>query len=194
MINRLAILFARAAFLSLLLLTVSVAVFAQDEPLKINYRLGMTHPSSHLFEVSVEVERPADTNVDSLDFQMAKWSPGRYAVFDFAKNVQEFQAAAGICPPRSLCDQAMRPVTRVDDQTWRVPFMSSPSLTITYKVFANDLSGTFSELDSRHANFNGGCIFMYVVNHKQDPVRLEIDPPKGWRITNGRITKKDQRE
>ena len=194
MINRLAILFARAAFLSLLLLTVSVAVFAQDEPLKINYRLGMTHPSSHLLEVSVEVERPADTNVDSLDFQMAKWSPGRYAVFDFAKNVQEFQAAAGICPPRSLCDQAMRPVTRVDDQTWRVPFMSSPSLTITYKVFANDLSGTFSELDSRHANFNGGCIFMYVVNHKQDPVRLEIDPPKGWRITNGRITKKDQRE
>jgi predicted metalloprotease with PDZ domain len=194
MINRLAILFARAAFLSLLLLAVSVAVFAQDEPLKINYRLGMTHPSSHLFEVSVEVERPADAKVDSLDFQMAKWSPGRYAVFDFAKNVQEFQAAAGICPPRSLCDQAMRPVTRVDDQTWRVPFMNSPSLTITYKVFANDLSGTFSELDTRHANFNGGCIFIYIVNHKQDLVRLEIDPPKGWRITNGRITKKDQRE
>jgi len=194
MINRLGILFARAAFLSLLLLAVSVAVFAQDEPLKINYRLGMTHPSSHLFEVSVEVERSADARVDSLDFQMAKWSPGRYAVFDFAKNVQEFQAAAGICPPRSLCDQAMRPVTRVDDQTWRVPFMNSSRLTITYRVFANDLSGTFSELDSRHANFNGGCIFMYVVNHKQDPVRLEIDPPKGWRITNGRITKKDQRE
>jgi predicted metalloprotease with PDZ domain len=194
MINRLAILFVRAAFLSLLLLTFSVAVFAQDEPLKINYRLGMTHPSSHLFEVSVEVERRADAKVDSLDFQMAKWSPGRYAVFDFAKNVQEFQAAAGICPPRSRCDQAIRKVTRVDDQTWRVPLMNSPSLTITYKVFANDLSGTFSELDSRHANFNGGCIFMYVVNHKQDPVRLEIDPPKGWRITNGRITKKDQRE
>src|SRR5882672_3906317 len=194
MINRLAILFVRAAFLSLLLLTVSIAVFAQDEPLKINYRLGMTHPSSHLFEVSVEVERPADAMVDSLDFQMAKWSPGRYAVFDFAKNVQEFQAAAGICPPKSLCDQPMRPVTRVDDQTWRVPFMSSTSLTISYKVFANDLSGTFSELDSRHANFNGGCIFMYVVNHKQDPVRLEIDPPKDWRIVNGRTEKKDQRE
>ena len=194
MINRLKILFARGAFLSLLLLTVSVAVIAQDEALKINYRLAMTHPSSHLFEVSVEVEKPADAKVDSLDFQMAKWSPGRYAVFDFAKNVQEFQAAAGICPPRSRCDQAMRPVTRVDDQTWRVPFMNSPSLTITYKVFANDLSGTFSELDSRHANFNGGCIFMYVVNHKQDPVRLEIDPPKDWRIVNGRTEKKDQRE
>src|SRR5229473_4492348 len=187
MINKLAILFARAAFLSLLLLTVSVAVFAQDEPLRINYRLAMSHPSSHLFEVKIEVEAPANAKVDSLDFQMPKWSPGRYAVFDFAKNVQEFQAAAGICPPKSRCDQAMRPVTRVDDQTWRVPFMNSPSLTITYRVFANDLSGTFSELDSRHANFNGGCIFMYVVNHKQDPVALSIDPPKDWRIVNGRM-------
>src|SRR6202165_3181366 len=35
---------------------------------------------------------------------------------------------------------------------------------------------------------------MYVVNHKQDPVRLEIDPPKDWRIVNGRMTRKDQRE
>src|SRR5260370_15592713 len=178
MINRLVILFARAAFLSLLLVTVSVAVFAQDERLKINSRVGMTHPSSHLFEVSVEVESPADAKVDSLDFQMAKWSPGRYAVFDFAKNVQEFQAAAGICPPRSLCDQSMRPVTRVDDQTWRVPFMNSPSLTITYKVFANDLSGTFSELDSRHANFNGGRLFMYVLKPKHAPGKLLSDPPQ----------------
>ena len=194
MINRLRVLIARIAFLSLLLVTASIAVFAQGDPLKINYRLAMTHPSSHLFEVSIEVEMPADAKIDSIDFQMPKWSPGRYAVFDFAKNVQEFEAAAGICPPKSLCDQAMRPVTRVDDQTWRVPFMNSSSLTINYKVFANDLSGTFSELDSRHANFNGGCVFMYVVNHKQDPVRLEIDPPKDWRIVNGRTDKTDQRE
>jgi predicted metalloprotease with PDZ domain len=170
------------------------AAMAQGQPLKINYRLAMTHPNSHLFEVSIEVEASSESRIESLDFQMAKWSPGRYAVFDFAKNVQEFQAAAGICPPKSRCDMAMRPVTRVDDQTWRVPFMNAQSLTITYKVFGNDLSGTFSDLDSRHANFNGGCVFMYVVNHKQDPVTLSIDPPKNWRITNGRMDKSDQSE
>jgi predicted metalloprotease with PDZ domain len=194
MISKLRVLFPRSAFLSLLLLTLSIATLAQEAPLKINYHLAMSQPSSHLFEVSVEVEVPVERRIDSVDFQMAKWSPGRYAVFDFAKNVQEFQAAAGICPAKSRCDMAMRPVTRVDDQTWRVPFMNSQSLTITYKVFANDLSGTFSELDPRHANFNGGCIFMYVVNHKQDPVTLEINPPKDWRIVNGRTEKKDQRE
>jgi predicted metalloprotease with PDZ domain len=194
MIKRLNIHVARPALLSLLLAVSGIAVFAQEQPLKINYALAMPRPNSHLFEVSIEVERPADSQIESLDFQMAKWSPGRYAVFDFAKNVQEFQATAGICPPKVLCVLAMRPVTRMDDQTWRVPFMNAQSLTITYKVFANDLSGTFSELDARHANFNGGCIFMYVVNHKQDPVSLEINPPKDWRITNGRTEKKDQRE
>jgi predicted metalloprotease with PDZ domain len=194
MIKRLNIHVARPALLSLLLAVSGIAVFAQEQPLKINYALAMPRPNSHLFEVSIEVERPADSQIESLDFQMAKWSPGRYAVFDFAKNVQEFQATAGICPPKVFCDLAMRPVTRMDDQTWRVPFMNAQSLTITYKVFANDLSGTFSELDARHANFNGGCIFMYVVNHKQDPVSLEINPPKDWRITNGRTEKKDQRE
>ena len=180
--------------ITLFILTLAFSASAQDQPRKIDYRLAMSQPSSHLFEVTIEVQVPADTKPESLDFQMAKWSPGRYAVFDFAKNVQEFRAAAGICPPRSRCDQAMRPVTRVDDQTWRVPFMNSASLTITYRVFANDLSGTFSQLDSRHANFNGGSIFMYVVNHKQDPVSLSINPPPGWRIVNGRIEKRDQRE
>jgi predicted metalloprotease with PDZ domain len=188
------IVISRIAGLCLLLLWSALSVAAQEQPLKINYRLAMSHPNSHLFEVSIEVETPPEPKIDSLDFQMAKWTPGRYAVFDFAKNVQEFQAAAGICPPKSRCDMAMRPVTRIDDQTWRVPFMNSQSLTINYKVFGDDLSGTFSELDSRHANFNGGSIFMYVVHHKQDSVSLSIDPPKNWRITNGRMDRLDQRE
>src|SRR5437867_4058495 len=83
--------FCRALVLCFLLLTTSVAIFAQEQPLKINYHLAMSHPSSHLFEVSIEVEVTSQAKIDSLDFQMAKWSPGRYAVFDFAKNVQEFR-------------------------------------------------------------------------------------------------------
>lgn len=172
-----------------------IASAQQDLPLRsITYRLSMSRPVSHLFEVSIEVELPAGSRTASLDFQMPKWSPGRYAVFDFAKNVQEFQAGAGICPLLAKCKMAPRLVTRRDDQTWSVPTEGSSSLTVNYKVFGNDLSGTFSQLDPRHANFNGGCIFMYVVNHKSDPVKLVIGPPPGWRIINGRTDRRDQRE
>ena len=181
--------------LSLLVSSAALTLAQSEQPLRsIAYRLAMSRPVSHLFEVTMEVELPEDQLPKSIDFQMAKWSPGRYAVFDFAKTVQQFEALGGICPRGAQCKMPTFPVNRMDDQTWRVSTMNTHRLTIRYKVFGNDLSGTFSQLDSRHANYNGGSIFMYVVNHKPDPVRLEIDPPAGWHIVNGRMTSMDQRE
>lgn len=182
------------------------AVFAlpDEQPLKsITYRLAMSRPASHLFEVTIEIELPENSDRQSLDFQMSKWSPGRYAVFDFAKNVQQVYAATPVCPrledqknnqAQTTCRPASLPVIRIDDQTWRVETKGQSSLSLSYKVFGNDLSGTFSQLDTRHANFNGGSIFMYVVGHKPDPVKLAIYPPPDWRIVNGRMESADQRE
>jgi predicted metalloprotease with PDZ domain len=195
--SNLRLVLARVAGLCLIALAVCGGAFAQDQPLRIKYWLAMSHPNTHLFEVTIEVALPTDTKMSSLDFQMPKWSPGRYAVFDFAKNVQEVKAR-GACPAGLDCGPINLSVIRLDDQTWRteVGSFNPPGMSVmfSYKVFANDLSGTFSDLDSRHANFNGGCIFMYVVNHKQDPVNLSINPPKGWRIVNGRTEKQDQSE
>jgi predicted metalloprotease with PDZ domain len=186
------------------LLSISNLVAAQQEqPFKsITYRLSMSRPTSHLFEVQMEVELPDSAVLEFVDFQMSRWSPGRYAVFDFAKNVQQVQAASGICPRKdeqtssspTICRPALLPVTRLDNQTWRVETRGNSSLSFSYKVFGNDLSGTFSQLDARHANYNGGSIFMYVVNHKPDPVQLFIYPPAGWRIVNGRIDSVNQRQ
>lgn len=163
------------------------AAVAQEPPLKsITYRLSMSRPVSHLFEVAILIELPDELKDKPLQLQMAKWSPGRYGVFDFAKNVQEVRAVAG--------DGAKRSVTRVNDQTWSVNPLGSTSLTFSYKVFGNDLDGTFSQLDTRHANYNGGSIYMYVVNHKPDPVKLEIKAPAGWKIVNGRTDHPGQTE
>ncbi len=193
------LLLLRLASLCCLVLLLAGVALAQDQPLRsLTYRLSMSRPVSHLFEVAIEVELPKDSTTKSLDFQMPKWSPGRYAVFDFAKNVQEFQAYTTNCRQRSdapsalQCPVSSSGVKRVDDQTWRVDTQGSQKLTVSYKVFGNDLSGTFSQLDSRHANYNGGSIFMYVVNHKPDPVKLVIEPPAGWRAVNGRMEQKHQ--
>ncbi|HET9713592.1 MAG TPA: hypothetical protein VFP64_17005, partial [Pyrinomonadaceae bacterium] len=172
--------------LAFIALTSGVAA-AQERPLRsITYRLSMSRPVSHLFEVAIIVELPEQLKDRPLQFQMAKWSPGRYGVFDFAKNVQELRAVAE--------NSATRTVKRVDDQTWSVEPLGSTTLTLSYKVFGNDLSGTFSQLDSRHANYNGASIFMYVAGHKPDPVKLTIDPPAGWRIVNGWTTRAGQIE
>ena len=187
----------RVAAASLFLLIIFSAAAAQEQPLRIKYWLGMPRPASHLFEVTIEVELPADPNLRSLDFQMPKWSPGRYAVFDFAKNVQEVKAREA-CPAGLDCTLPDSQITRVDEQTWRVEIARNrhpgTSLMFSYKVFGNDLSGTFSQLDARHANINGGCVFMYLVNHKQDPVALSIKLPNGWHVVNAQTQKPDQTE
>jgi predicted metalloprotease with PDZ domain len=165
----------------------SSIVAAQEPPVKsITYRLSMSRPVSHLFEVAIIVELPDQLKDKPLQFQMAKWSPGRYGVFDFAKNVQEVRAVAGDGSPRA--------VTRIDDQTWSVGTRDATTLRISYKVFGNDLSGTFSQLNDRHANYNGASIFMYIVGHKSDPVKLTIHAPTGWKIWNGRTERPGQSE
>src|SRR5215217_835744 len=164
------------------IVTLANDVAAAQEPAlrSISYQLSMSRPVSHLFEVQIIVELPEQLKDKPLQFQMAKWSPGRYAVFDFAKNVQEFRANG--------------PVSRIDDQTWSVATHGSTTVKVSYKVFGNDLSGTFSQLDNRHANYNGGSIFMYVVGHKSDPVKLTIQAPAGWKIVNGRTERPGQTE
>src|SRR5215470_3642648 len=173
---------SRRSIIVLALITLcSGLAMAQEPPLKsISYQLSMSRPTSHLFEVQIIVELPEELKDKALQFQMPKWSPGRYAVFDFAKNVQEFRANA--------------PVTRVDLDTWSLAPQGKTSITASYKVFGNDLSGTFSQLDNRHANYNGGSIFMYVVGHKPDPVKLTIQAPTGWKIVNGRTDRPGQTE
>jgi predicted metalloprotease with PDZ domain len=171
---------------------------AQDSPAasaarayRVGYTLAMPEPASHLFEVRVEVDGLA--GAEHVDFQMPRWSPGRYAVYEFAKNVQGARAAR-LCPPRAKCEAAALAVARLDTQTWRVRTEGAGGVSFSYKVYADDLSGTFSQLDERHANFNGASVFVYVVGHKQDPVALRIEAPRGWRVVNGYATRDTQNE
>jgi predicted metalloprotease with PDZ domain len=141
------------------------------------YRLGMSRPASHLFEVRIDVRIPAADRSPYIDLQIPRWQPGRYAVADFAKNIQEF-SASGDNQPLSW--------TKIDDQTWRVQRQGRMDITAVYKVFGNDLSGTYAQLDVGHASYTGGELFMYIVGHKADPVELRVEPPPTWRVINGR--------
>jgi predicted metalloprotease with PDZ domain len=186
---------AAIAFTLVTLYAVTASAVEQDTRLaSISYELAMSRPVSHLFEVRIEAVVAEGTSAEYLDFQMPRWSPGRYSIFDFAKNVQEVRAISSNRLGFSNYPVAIAPVIRIDDQTWRVMTLGNRKVEVRYKVFGDDLSGTFSQLDARHATFNGGSVFMYIVGHKQDAVKLSIDPPKGWRIINGASVSAGQRD
>ena len=143
----------------------------------IAYRVAMPDPGSHLYEVSVDVGAPAGRTLgDTLRLVLPVWSPGRYARVDFARNVQGFAAATDGAPLRWA---------KQGGSTWLVAARGARRVTARYRVFANTLSGTYSVLDTAHANWNGAGLFLYVDGHKPDPVSLAVVAPNGWTVVNG---------
>lgn len=176
-----------AVWTVLLLLGPSATSRAQRPPdssqprFRIGYRLSATDSASHLFGIEIDV---GNLGGGTLRLQMPVWSPGRYARFDFARNVQEFSAVGSDARPVRF--------DRENGSLWRLYPGGVRNVTIRYRVFANSLSGTFSVLDTAHANWNGASLFMYVVDHKPDPVTLHIDRPAHWHIINGDARVVDQ--
>ncbi len=142
---------------------------------QLRYHLILSRPAAHLVEVEIAADGLTDPEIN---FVMPAWSPGRYAIYNFAKNVQEFESR----------DASGRPLSweKTDKQTWRVQAREAGGqVRVRYKVFANDLNGSFSQFDTGHANLNGASIFMYLEGHKPDPITLEVDPPADWKIFSG---------
>jgi predicted metalloprotease with PDZ domain len=143
--------------------------------LELSYRLDMERPSTHLLEVEITAKQVGEP---VLRFALPAWAPGRYSIYDFAKNVQEFAVVGA--NGQSL------PWTQPDKQTWAVDTSDcGGTVRVSYKVFANDLTGSFSQFDTSHAAINGASVFMYLAGNKPDPLTLTLQPPKGWKIVSG---------
>ncbi|MBZ5542882.1 MAG: PDZ domain-containing protein [Acidobacteriia bacterium] len=162
-------------FLALALLTFAVPPGAGAAPLELQYRLTLLRPTTHLLEVEITA---SGATAPALDFALPAWAPGRYAIYDFAKNVQEFEATDGQNHKLSW--------SKLDKQTWHVETQEpGGTVKVRYHVFANDLTGSFSQFDSSHANLNGASLFMYIENHKPDPLTLTVTAPAGWKLISG---------
>jgi|YelNatPaOPRAMG01_1025707.scaffolds.fasta_scaffold29903_3 predicted metalloprotease with PDZ domain len=143
--------------------------------LELSYALNLERPSTHLLEVEITAKQVTEPR---LRFEIPAWAPGRYAIYDFAKNVQEFTAVGANGEVLSWAQP--------DKQTWDVNTSGcGGTVQVRYKVFANDLTGSFSQFDTSHGSINGASVFMYVAGHKPDPITLTIHAPQGWKIISG---------
>jgi len=152
-------------------------------PLELAYTVQVDRPTTHRVAIDI-VARQVET--DHLEFVLPAWGPGRYAIYDFAKNVQEFSAQGA--------DDHPAPWIKLDKQTWRVDAGQAGGIVhVHYQVFANDLTGSFSQVDNAHANLNGPSVFMYVDGHKPDPITLNVEAPTGWKVISGFSTSATER-
>ncbi len=156
-----------------LLLAPAIPLAPPPTPYEIAYEFRSAEPASHLGDVQVRVGRRTS---DDIVFQLPAWYPGRYSILNFAANVQEVSATCGGTSVNA---------PKRDKTTWVVKCPRARPITFAYRVFWNDLNGSMSQIDSTHINLNPGNIFVYVVGHKPDPVRVTYAGPAGWQVLNG---------
>lgn len=142
----------------------------------ITYTLEMSKPWTHFFEVEVRFEKLSEKDA-AIDFLLPVWRSGRYIIFDFAGSVQEFHAL----------DQSQKPLRweKTDKSTWRVAKGTSTSVSIRYKVFANEFSMRTKGLNDEGGFLDGSAAFMYVEKYRYQPLTLIVKQYTTWHVTTG---------
>ena len=138
------------------------------------YSISPSNPAAHIFTVTCTIRQP---DPEGQTLWLPAWIPGSYMIRDFAKNIVHLRASDA---------KGDIKLTKLDKQTWRCSPCSAP-LTVTYDVYAYDLSVRSAHLDTTHAYFNGSSVFVAVQGQEEQPVHVEIllpsqDCAKQWRV------------
>lgn len=138
----------------------------------VEYRISFPRAVHHEAEVTATWRGIAG---DTLHARMARSSPGRYALHEFAKNVYNVHAMDS--------RGGELPVVRPDPSGWDVPAKGGV-VKITYTVYGDHADGTYAGIDETHAHLNMPAVFMRAKGAEKAPVTIRFDIPSGsnWKI------------
>jgi len=155
----------RYPFILFILLS-SFQLFSQE----INYKLHMSKPQNHYFQVEMELNNFKESE---LEVKMPVWAPGSYLVREFAKNVDLVKATDE--------NGKILSVKKKSKNTWAISKGKAKKIKVKYEVYAFELSVRTSFIDLTHAYVSGTGVFMYVNNHLSKKGTLEIFPYKDFK-------------
>ena len=136
----------------------------QKKQMAIHYAIVPKDLAGHLFEVSVTVAAPAP---EGQEFALPAWIPGSYMIREFSRNVVRIHAHSQGQPVA---------LTKLDKHSWRAAPVAG-ALTVTYEVYAWDLSVRAAHLDQTHGFFNGTSVCLRAVGHEVSPHVVDIQRP-----------------
>lgn len=111
-----------------------------------------------------------DVGPGPVALRMARTSPGRYALHEFAKNVYGVVITDGDGEPVE--------VDRPDPHQWTVSGHGGEIL-VEYTLYADRADGTYSQVDRTHAHLNVPATFMFARDLLERPVELRVRVPEG---------------
>jgi predicted metalloprotease with PDZ domain len=142
------------------------------EPLQFNgefnwqghYQVAMPEPTRHLFEVTLSI---TGWQPSQLDLKFPVWTPGSYLIREYARHLQDFVAQAG---------DRILPSRKVAKNHWQIETDGLDTLTVSYRIYANELTVRTNHLDRTHGYFNGAALFFFIPGHELQPIEVTIVP------------------
>ena len=140
----------------------------------VHYQITPVHPEAHLFQVRCVIQEP-DSSGQRVS--LPAWIPGSYMIRDFAKNIVELKVEAAEQPIK---------IKKLDKSTWQCTPCTGP-LTLTYDIYAWDLSVRTAHLDTSHAFFNGTSMFLRIHGQEDKKCSVDLRPPAGDNYSSWRV-------
>jgi len=137
----------------------------------VSYDVSFPNAVHHEARISVTYR---DVKPGTIEFRMARSSPGRYALHEFAKNVYSVSAVDGAGKPL--------PIERRDPYSWRVP-TSGGTVTLSYTLYGDHGDGTYAQIDQTHAHLNSPATYMWARGYDDRPIRVTFHPvDPSWKV------------
>ncbi|MEW5848513.1 MAG: PDZ domain-containing protein [Myxococcota bacterium] len=138
-------------------------------PAPLAYSVHVPDPNSHLFHVTLLLKDAP--SVVRLNFP--RWTPGSYLLREHGRHVEGLQAtrAGGNVT-----------ATKVSPHQWELRSDANGDLTVSYRVYAHELTVRTAHLDNTHGFFNGVSLFMVPEGAEARRCTLSIHPPAGWKV------------
>ncbi|BBA78906.1 peptidase M61, glycyl monoaminopeptidase [cyanobacterium endosymbiont of Rhopalodia gibberula] len=140
----------------------------------IAYTVAMPQPSSHIFEVKLQVSQWQES---ILELGMPVWTPGSYLVREYARHIQYFYASSSQDKTKLLSQ-------KISKNHWIIETGNVNDITIHYQVYANELTVRTNHLDKTHGYFNGAALFYFITGLEKQSITVQIIPPvTQWKVS-----------
>ena len=137
--------------------------------------LAVLRPLSlSMHEIEVVLSLPAGAAAAGAILALPAWTPGSYLVRDYARFLDRLTVSDGNGLPW--------PVEKLDKQRWRVAPCPGP-LTVSYRLFCNDLTVRTNHVDALHAHLVGAASFLYLEGQENRPLEISFAGwPADWKV------------
>lgn len=133
------------------------------------YLVEVPNPADHHFHVTLTLEDAGATT----RVMMPRWTPGSYLLREHGRHVHNLAARRG---------NTAATVRKVDPHQWEISSAGQGPLTLTYRVYAHELTVRTAHLDDTHGFFNGVCLFLLPEGAESRACTLQLRPPAGWKV------------